>query len=224
MASAGASGALEETDQGDGARNRCTRNSSTSPHGFRSRRSAHGLEDRRMLYPVGNSSGTPTAPSSRCRHGVAALGREVPPAGGETEFVSMRYAHATLRGIASAARGRVVVHQHPLLEEHHREGALRPRHERSSRRCASPRAPSIPRTVGRRSTWVAAWYVEGMPYDESPAARRSPGPYDAPRVHLSGPLAAVGSRDVGTTAACCIAAGRGMPRPPARDARTDCGR
>src|SRR5947208_5171676 len=64
-----------------------------------------GWNDRRMLYQSGNQLWH-TDRSFKPVPAMASLlsGREVPPTGGETEYVSMRHAHATLP--AGLHRGR----------------------------------------------------------------------------------------------------------------------
>lgn len=71
-----------------------------------------GWDDRRMIYQSGNQLWH-TDSSFKPVPAMASLlsGREVPPVGGETEFVSMRHAYATL--LAETKRrleGRVTVH------------------------------------------------------------------------------------------------------------------
>src|SRR3989475_372304 len=71
-----------------------------------------GWNDRRMLYQSGNQLWH-TDSSFKPVPAMASLlsGREVPPTGGETEYVSMRHAHATLpAGLQRRLEGRVVVH------------------------------------------------------------------------------------------------------------------
>ncbi|MBI2494467.1 MAG: TauD/TfdA family dioxygenase [Candidatus Rokubacteria bacterium] len=71
-----------------------------------------GWDDRRMVYQSGNQLWHSDS-SFKPVPAMASLlsGREVPPAGGETEFVSMRHAWATLpEATRRRLDGRVVVH------------------------------------------------------------------------------------------------------------------
>jgi alpha-ketoglutarate-dependent 2,4-dichlorophenoxyacetate dioxygenase len=126
--------------------------------------------DRRMLYQSGNqlwhtdSSFTPVP-------AMASLlsGREVPPAGGETEFVSMRHAYATLpEATQRRLEGRIAVHSILYSRSTIAKGLFDPEHERDLPpvRQALVRANPV---NGRKALYIGshAWYIEGMPYDES---------------------------------------------------------
>ena len=129
-----------------------------------------GWEDRRMIYQSGNqlwhtdSSFKPvTAMASRLS------GREVPPTGGETEFVSMRHAWATLpEETRRRLDGRVVVHSILYSRSTIAKGLFDARHETG----LPPVRQSLVRANpvnGRKAIYIGAhaWYVEGWPYDES---------------------------------------------------------
>src|SRR5262245_54873524 len=71
-----------------------------------------GWNDRRMVYQSGNQLWHTDSSFKPVPAMASALsGREVPPAGGETEFVSMRHTWATLpEALRTRLDGRVVVH------------------------------------------------------------------------------------------------------------------
>jgi alpha-ketoglutarate-dependent 2,4-dichlorophenoxyacetate dioxygenase len=126
--------------------------------------------DRRMIYQSGNQLWH-TDSSFKPVPATASLlsGREVPPAGGETEFVSMRHAFATLPPeVQRRLEGRVVVHSILYSRSTIAKGLFDPEHERGLPpvRQALVRANPV---NGRRSIYIGshAWYIEGLPYDES---------------------------------------------------------
>src|SRR2546422_1564274 len=91
-----------------------------------------GWGDRRMLYQSGNQLWH-TDSSFKPVPAMASLlsGREVPPAGGETEFVSMRHAWATLpEATRPRLEGRVVVHSILYSRSTIARGLFDPEHER----------------------------------------------------------------------------------------------
>jgi alpha-ketoglutarate-dependent 2,4-dichlorophenoxyacetate dioxygenase len=129
-----------------------------------------GWDDRRMVYQSGNqlwhtdSSFKPVPAMAS-----ALLGREVPPAGGETEFVSMRHTWATLpEELRARLEGRVVVHSILYSRSTIAPGLFDPEHERGLPpvRQALVRANPV---NGRKGIYIGshAWYVEGMDYAES---------------------------------------------------------
>jgi alpha-ketoglutarate-dependent 2,4-dichlorophenoxyacetate dioxygenase len=126
--------------------------------------------DRRMLYQSGNQLWH-TDSSFKPVPAKASLlsGREVPPEGGETEFVSMRHAYATLPD-ATRHRidGRVTVHSILYSRSTIAKGLFDPEHERGLPpvRQALVRANPV---HGRKSIYIGshAWYIEGLPYEES---------------------------------------------------------
>ena len=126
--------------------------------------------DRRMLYQSGNQLWH-TDSSFKPVPAMASLlsGREVPPAGGETEFVSMRHAYATLpEATRRRIEGRVVVHSILYSRSTIAKGLLDPEHERG----LPPVRQALVRTNpvnGAKSIYIGshAWYIEGMEYDES---------------------------------------------------------
>jgi alpha-ketoglutarate-dependent 2,4-dichlorophenoxyacetate dioxygenase len=126
--------------------------------------------DRRMIYQSGNQLWH-TDSSFKPVPAMASLlsGREVPPAGGETEFVSMRHAYATLpEETRRRLEGRVVVHSILYSRSTIAKGLFNPEHERALPpvRQALVRANPV---NGRKSIYIGshAWYIEGLPYDES---------------------------------------------------------
>jgi alpha-ketoglutarate-dependent 2,4-dichlorophenoxyacetate dioxygenase len=126
--------------------------------------------DRRMIYQSGNQLWH-TDSSFKPVPAMASLlsGREVPPVGGETEFVSMRHAYATLpEETRHRIEGRVVVHSILYSRSTIAKGLFDPEHERG----LPPVRQSLVRANpvhGRKSIYIGshAWYIEGMPYDES---------------------------------------------------------
>jgi alpha-ketoglutarate-dependent 2,4-dichlorophenoxyacetate dioxygenase len=126
--------------------------------------------DRRMLYQSGNQLWH-TDSSFKPVPAMASLlsGREVPPEGGETEFVSMRHAYATLpEATRRRLDGRVTVHSILYSRSTIAKGLFDPEHERDLPpvRQALVRANPV---NGRPSIYIGshAWYIEGMAYDES---------------------------------------------------------
>src|SRR5438552_14717005 len=89
-------------------------------------------KDRRMLYQSGNQLWH-TDSSFKPVPAMASLlsGREVPPIGGETEFVSMRHAYATLpEATRQGLEGRVAVHSILYSRSTIARGLFDPEHER----------------------------------------------------------------------------------------------
>ncbi|MBM3220098.1 MAG: TauD/TfdA family dioxygenase [Candidatus Rokubacteria bacterium] len=129
-----------------------------------------GWSDRRMLYQSGNQLWH-TDSSFKPVPAKASLlsGREVPPVGGETEFVSMRHAYATLpEGTRRNIDGRVTVHSILYSRSTIAKGLFDPEHERA----LPPVRQALVRVNpanGRTSFYIGshAWYIEGLPYDES---------------------------------------------------------
>ena len=129
-----------------------------------------GWDDRRMVYQSGNQLWH-TDSSFKPVPAMASLlsGRQVPPAGGETEFVSMRHAWATLpEATQRRLEGRVVVHSILYSRSTIAKGLFDPEHERELLpvRQALVRANPI---NGRKNIYIGshAWYIEGVDYAES---------------------------------------------------------
>jgi len=126
-----------------------------------------GWDDRRMIYQSGNQLWH-TDSSFKPVPAMASLlsGREVPPVGGETEFVSMRHTWATLPD--DLRRRRVVVHSILYSRSTIAPGLFDPEHERELApvRQALVRANPV---NGRKNVYIGshAWYIEGVDYDES---------------------------------------------------------
>jgi alpha-ketoglutarate-dependent 2,4-dichlorophenoxyacetate dioxygenase len=126
--------------------------------------------DRRMTYQSGNQLWH-TDSSFKPVPAMASLlsGREVPPAGGETEFVSMRHAFATLP-VETQRRleGQVTVHSILYSRSTIAKGLFDPEHERGLPpvRQALVRANPV---NGRKNIYIGshAWYIEGVEYAES---------------------------------------------------------
>jgi alpha-ketoglutarate-dependent 2,4-dichlorophenoxyacetate dioxygenase len=129
-----------------------------------------GWNDRRMIYQSGNQLWH-TDSSFKPVPAMASLlsGREVPPSGGETEFVSMRHAYATLpEATRQALDGRVVVHSILYSRSTIAKGLFDPEHERELRPVRQALVRSNP-VNGRKGIYIGshAWYIEGMDYAES---------------------------------------------------------
>src|SRR5438874_8938932 len=126
-------GPLEETIKATGRENRLHPNlvdlSNTDPdHDGR----LMDWTDRRMLYQSGNQLWH-TDSSFKPVPAMASLlsGREVPPVGGETEFVSMRHAYRTLpEATRRGLEGKVVVHSILYSRSTIAKGLFDPEHEK----------------------------------------------------------------------------------------------
>jgi len=129
-----------------------------------------GWDDRRMIYQSGNQLWH-TDSSFKPVPAMASLlsGREVPPTGGETEFVSMRHAYATLdEATRRKLDGRVVVHSILYSRSTIAKGLFDPEHERE----LLPVRQALVRVNpvnGRKGIYIGshAWYIEGMDPAES---------------------------------------------------------
>jgi alpha-ketoglutarate-dependent 2,4-dichlorophenoxyacetate dioxygenase len=126
--------------------------------------------DRRMLYQSGNQLWH-TDSSFKPVPAMASLlsGREVPPEGGETEFVSMRHAYATLpEATRRRLDGRVTVHSILYSRSTIAKGLFDPEHERALPPVRQALVRENP-VNGRKTIYIGshAWYIEGMEYDES---------------------------------------------------------
>jgi alpha-ketoglutarate-dependent 2,4-dichlorophenoxyacetate dioxygenase len=126
--------------------------------------------DRRMVYQSGNQLWHSDS-SFKPVPAMASLlsGREVPPDGGETEYVSMRHAYATLpEETRRRLEGKVAVHSILYSRSTIARGLFDPDNEKEVPpvRQALVRANPV---NGRKSIYIGshAWYVEGMPRDES---------------------------------------------------------
>lgn len=126
--------------------------------------------NRKMMYQSGNQLWhTDSSFKPVPAHSSALSGREVPPVGGETEFVSMRHAYATLPDeTRRPLHGRVVVHSILYSRSTIAKGLFDPDQEKG----LPPVRQALirPNPVnGRPSIYIGshAWYVEGMAYDES---------------------------------------------------------
>jgi alpha-ketoglutarate-dependent 2,4-dichlorophenoxyacetate dioxygenase len=129
-----------------------------------------GWDDRRMVYQSGNQLWHSDS-SFKPVPAMASLlsGREVPPAGGETEFASLRHAYATLpEATRQRLDGRVVVHSILYSRSTIAKGLFDPGQEREQPpvRQALVRANPV---NGRKSIYIGAhaWYIEGLPWEES---------------------------------------------------------
>ncbi len=129
-----------------------------------------GWDDRRMIYQSGNQLWH-TDSSFKPVPAMASLlsGREVPPAGGETEFVSMRHAYATLpEETRRRVDGRVAVHSILYSRSTIAKGLFDPAQEKGLPPVRQALVRANPAN-GRKSIYIGshAWYIQGMPYDES---------------------------------------------------------
>jgi alpha-ketoglutarate-dependent 2,4-dichlorophenoxyacetate dioxygenase len=125
---------------------------------------------RRMVYQSGNQLWHSDS-SFKPVPAMASLlsGREVPPAGGETEYASMRHAYATLpEEMRCRLEDAVAVHSILYSRSTIAPGLFDPEHEKELPpvRQALVRANPV---NGRKSIFVGshAWYVEGMGHDDS---------------------------------------------------------
>src|SRR5256712_13023184 len=126
--------------------------------------------DRRMLYQSGNQLWH-TDSSFKPVPAMASLlsGREVPPTGGETEYVSMRHAHATLPAeLQRRLEGRLGVHSILYSRSTIAEGLFDPEHEQE----LPPVRHALVRTDtvnGRKAIYIGshAWSIEGVDDAES---------------------------------------------------------
>ncbi|HSE91884.1 MAG TPA: TauD/TfdA family dioxygenase [Methylomirabilota bacterium] len=126
--------------------------------------------DRRMVYQSGNQLWHSDS-SFKPVPAMASMlsGREVPPAGGETEFASLRHAWATLPDATRRLiEGRVAVHSIVYSRYTIAPGLFDPGQEQG----VPPVRQALVRVNpvnGRKSIFVGshAWYVDGMDYAES---------------------------------------------------------
>jgi alpha-ketoglutarate-dependent 2,4-dichlorophenoxyacetate dioxygenase len=129
-----------------------------------------GWNDRRMLYQSGNQLWH-TDSSFKPVPAMASLlsGREVPPVGGETEFVSMRHAYASLpEETTRRLEGKVAVHSILYSRSTIATGLFDPEQEREQPPVRQALVRPNP-VNGRKAIYIGshAWYIEGMNYDES---------------------------------------------------------
>jgi alpha-ketoglutarate-dependent 2,4-dichlorophenoxyacetate dioxygenase len=129
-----------------------------------------GWDDRRMIYQSGNQLWH-TDSSFKPVPAMASLlsGREVPPSGGETEFVSMRHTWTTLpEETRQQLEDRVVVHSILYSRSTIAPGLFDPEQARELPpvRQALVRANPV---HGRKGVYIGshAWYVEGMDFEAS---------------------------------------------------------
>jgi alpha-ketoglutarate-dependent 2,4-dichlorophenoxyacetate dioxygenase len=123
-----------------------------------------------MLYQSGNQLWH-TDSSFKPTPAMASLlsGREVPPVGGETEFVSMRHAYATLPDeTRRRLEGRVVVHSILYSRSTIAKGLFDPEHEKDLPPVRQALVRSNP-VNGRKSIYIGshAWYIEEIPFEQS---------------------------------------------------------
>jgi alpha-ketoglutarate-dependent 2,4-dichlorophenoxyacetate dioxygenase len=121
--------------------------------------------DRRMLYQSGNQLWHSDS-SFKPVPAYASLlsGREVPPAGGETEFASLRHAWDTLpAAVQRRVEGRVAVHSILYSRSTIAPGLFDPEHERDLPPVRQALVRTNPRN-GRKAVYVGshAWYIEGL--------------------------------------------------------------
>jgi alpha-ketoglutarate-dependent 2,4-dichlorophenoxyacetate dioxygenase len=126
--------------------------------------------DRRMQYQSGNQLWH-TDSSFKPVPAMASLlsAREVPPVGGETEYVSMRHAWATLPADTKRRlEGRVAVHSILYSRSTIAKGLFDPEHEAGLPPVRQALVRANPHN-GRKSIYIGshAWYIEGMSYEES---------------------------------------------------------
>jgi len=129
-----------------------------------------GWDARKMVYQAGNQLWH-TDSSFKPVPALASLlsAREVPPAGGETEFASLRHAWATLpEATQRRLAGRVAVHSILYSRSTIAPGLFDPEHERELPPVRQALVRENP-VNGRRALYLGshAWYVEGMEHAES---------------------------------------------------------
>ena len=127
-------------------------------------------KDRRMVYQSGNQLWH-TDSSFKPVPAMASLlsGRDVPPVGGETEFVSMRHAWATLpEEMRRRLEGRVAVHSILYSRSTIAPGLFDADEERDLPPVRQALVRANPAN-GRQSLYIGshAWYIEGMDHAES---------------------------------------------------------
>ncbi len=129
-----------------------------------------GWNDRRMVYQSGNQLWH-TDSSFKPVPAMASLlsGREVPPVGGETEFVSMRHAYATLSPAErEPLEGEIAVHSILYSRSTIAQGLF----DTDDAQGLPPVRQALVRANpvnGRKSIYIGshAWYIEGLSYEES---------------------------------------------------------
>ena len=127
-------------------------------------------KDRRMVYQSGNQLWH-TDSSFKPVPAMASLlsGRAVPPAGGETEFVSMRHAWATLpEETRRRLEGRVAVHSILYSRSTIAPGLFDADEERDLPPVRQALVRANP-SNGKKSIYIGshAWYIEGTDHAES---------------------------------------------------------
>lgn len=126
--------------------------------------------DQRMIYQSGNQVWHSDSSYKPVPAKYSLLNaREVPPSGGETQFVSERHAYATLSDDKRAqVENLVVVHSLLYSRSVIAKGLFRPEQERAipPSRQALVRANPV---NGRKALFIGAhaWYVEGWDYQAS---------------------------------------------------------
>ena len=126
--------------------------------------------DRRMMYQSGNQLWhTDSSFKPIPAHSSALSAREIPPVGGETEFASMRVAHAALSP-AERARldGKVAVHSIIYSRSLIAKDLFDPEQARALPAVRHALVRTNP--ANRRPAFYIgshAWFIEGMPYAES---------------------------------------------------------
>ena len=129
-----------------------------------------GWNDRRMVYQSGNQLWH-TDSSFKPVPAMASLlsGREVPPVGGETEFVSMRHAYATLPPAQrEPLDGKITVHSILYSRSTIAQGLF----DTDDAQGLPPVRQALVRANpvnGRKSIYIGshAWYIEDLSYEES---------------------------------------------------------
>jgi alpha-ketoglutarate-dependent 2,4-dichlorophenoxyacetate dioxygenase len=126
--------------------------------------------DRRMLYQSGNQLWHSDS-SFKPVPAYASLlsGRDVPPAGGEMEFASLRHAWDTLpASVQRRIEGRVAVHSILYSRNTIAPGLFDPEHERDLPPVRQALVRANPDN-GRKAVYLGshAWYIEGLDYGES---------------------------------------------------------
>lgn len=131
-----------------------------------------GWSDKRMLYQSGNQTWHSDSSYKPVPAKFSLLNaREVPPVGGETQFVSQRHAYSMLEdNTLIKLDGLIVVHSLLYSRSVIAKGLFRPEQERA----IPPTRQALVRTNPgnkRKALFIGAhaWYVEGMLHDEGRA-------------------------------------------------------
>ena len=173
------------------------------------------------------SSGTPTAPSSRCpRIPPRCRAARCRPVGGETEFASMRHAWADLPDdVKARLEGKVAVHSIIYSRNLIAKDLFDPAQAAALPAVRHALVRANPAN-GRKTFYIGshAWFIEGLPYAREPAPpRRAARPDHRAGARLPARVEAVGPRDVGQPLRAAPRPALGLRPVPAHHAAHDGG-